>query len=75
MATKTHTTWQEELIGKAPVDQFKPKLPVSNMIAAECRKQRLPAPVFNIVSDRRGWYPLNSAALLPRSKADFAVFF
>ncbi|KAK5062623.1 hypothetical protein LTR84_004696 [Exophiala bonariae] len=35
MATKTHKTWQEELV-------------------AECRKMRIPAPVFNIVSDRRG---------------------
>lgn len=52
MATKSHKTWQEELAGKTCTVMITESF--TDAVIAECRKLRLPAPQFNIVSDRRG---------------------
>jgi hypothetical protein len=54
MASKTHKTWQEELIGECsiPVAAFQFNFVLT--YAAECRRRRLPEPVFHVLSDRRG---------------------
>jgi len=58
MVDKSHATWQEELAGV--FTGITPQLINTDAHLAECRKLRLPAPVFNILSDRRGMLSLNS---------------
>lgn len=69
-STAGRPTWQEQLQGKPlednPIPQVTSKnatkdleepLTLTNVLEEHCRRAKLPPPVFNIVSDRRGTFP------------------
>lgn len=64
MVDKSHATWVEELIGMFITGPCR-DCNSTDATLAECRKLRLPAPVFNILSDRRGMLPLPQSISFP----------